>query len=135
MGLTILVDSNVILDVVTDSPEWYDWSVKQLNRLAVTDELAINDIVYSEISPSFQRFEDVSAVVEQMGLRLRAIPRAALFLAAKVHRVYKHGGGVREGTLPDFFIGAQAAVEGLGLLTRDVRRFRTYFPTLELITP
>lgn len=133
--MTVLVDSNVLLDIITDSPEWYDWSVAKLNALGINADLAINDIVYSEICPSFQRFEDVSTVVEQMGLRVRPMPRAALFLGAKVHRAYKRQGGPREGTLPDFFIGAQAAVEGLPLLTRDTRRFRTYFPTVELIAP
>ena len=133
--MTVLVDSNVLLDVITDNPEWYDWSVMQLNGLAINEELAINDVVFAEICPSFQRFEDVSAVIEQMGLSLRPMPRAALFLAANAHRAYRRAGGSREGTLPDFFVGAQAAIEGFRLLTRDARRFDTYFPTLELITP
>lgn len=133
--MTVLVDSNVLLDVITNSAGWYDWSVSQLNDLAMNEDLAINDIVYSEISPSFQRFEQVSAVVRQMGLRIRPMPEAALFLAANVHRLYRRDGGPKEGVLPDFFIGAQAAVEGLRLLTRDIRRFRRHFPTVELITP
>jgi predicted nucleic acid-binding protein len=106
-----------------------------MNGLSINEELAINDIVYAEISPSFQRFEEVSEVIERMGLRVRAIPRAALFLAARVHQAYRRGGGIRTGVLPDFFVGAQAAVEHLPLLTRDTDRYRTYFPTLELIAP
>jgi predicted nucleic acid-binding protein len=133
--LIILVDSNVLLDVLTDSPVWYDWSVGQMNSLSINNELAINDIIYSELAPSFDRFEEVSSTVETMGLRLRPIPAAALFLAGKVHQAYRRAGGVKTGVLPDFFIGAQAAVEELPIVTRDVRRYRTYFPTVELITP
>ena len=133
--MIILVDSNVLLDVVTDDPTWYDWSVGQMNALAINNELSINDIIYSELTPSFERFEDVSSTVEDMRLRQRPIPAAALFLAGKVHQTYRRAGGVKTGVLPDFFIGAQAAVEEISILTRDVRRYRAYFPTVELITP
>jgi predicted nucleic acid-binding protein len=91
--------------------------------------------VFAELAPGFNEFEDVTTLIEEMALVLRPIPLAALFLAGKVHQRYKARDGKREGVLPDFFIGAQAAVEGLRLLTRDTRRFRTYFPTVDLITP
>ncbi|HZY51235.1 MAG TPA: type II toxin-antitoxin system VapC family toxin [Devosia sp.] len=131
----VLVDSNVLLDVMTDDPVWYGWSVGQMNGLAINNELAINDIIYSELAPSFSRFEELSLTVEDMGLRLRPMPRAALFLAGKVYRSYRRAGGMKTGVLPDFFIGAQAAVEALPVLTRDIRRYSTYFPTVDLITP
>jgi predicted nucleic acid-binding protein len=133
--LIVLVDSNVLLDVMTDDPVWYGWSVGQMNGLAINNELAINDIIYSELAPSFSRFEELSLTVEDMGLRLRPMPRAALFLAGKVYRSYRRAGGMKTGVLPDFFIGAQAAVEALPVLTRDIRRYSTYFPTVDLITP
>ena len=133
--MIVLVDSNVLLDVMTDDPVWYGWSVGQMNGLAINNELAINDIIYSELAPSFSRFEELSLTVEDMGLRLRPMPRAALFLAGKVYRSYRRAGGMKTGVLPDFFIGAQAAVEALPVLTRDIRRYSTYFPTVDLITP
>ena len=133
--MIVLVDSDVLLDVMTDDPVWYGWSVGQMNGLAINNELAINDIIYSELAPSFSRFEELSLTVEDMGLRLRPMPRAALFLAGKVYRSYRRAGGMKTGVLPDFFIGAQAAVEALPVLTRDIRRYSTYFPTVDLITP
>lgn len=133
--MTVLVDTNVILDVVTNDPIWKPWSLERLNRLAIGDQLAINDVIFAELAPGFDRFEDVDVLVDDMGLELRPVPRAALFLAGKVHQRYRQRPGAKEGVLPDFFIGAQASVEGLALLTRDTRRFRTYFPSLELIVP
>lgn len=133
--MTVLVDSNVILDVVTDDPVWKDWSLGQLNRLAIVEVLAINDVVFAELSPGFDNFEAVSQLVDDMGLTLLPFTREALYLAGHVHQRYRRAHGNKEGVLPDFFIGAQAAVYGLSLVTRDVRRFRTYFPTVELITP
>ena len=133
--MTVLVDTNVILDIVTDDPAWKPWSLDQLNRLAITDRLAINDVIFAELAPGFDTFEDVDRLIDEMGLEFRPIPRAALFLVGKVHQRYRQRAGLREGVLLDFFIGAQAAAEGLTLLTRDTRRFETYFPTVELITP
>jgi predicted nucleic acid-binding protein len=133
--LTILVDTNVLLDIVTDDPNWKSWSLGQMNALAINDDLAINDVVFAELAPGFQTFEEVDRLIEEMGLNMRPIPKGALFLAGKVHQTYRSRSGTREAALPDFFIGAQAAVEGLPLLTRDTRRFRTYFPTVDLITP
>ncbi len=133
--MTILVDTNVLLDIVTNDPRWKDWSLARMNDLALSDDLAINDIVFAELAPGFEKVEEVTAVVNEMGLVLRPIPLAALFLASKVQQRYKRLDGARDGVLPDFFIGAQAAVEGLSLLTRDARRVRSYFPTVGLISP
>jgi predicted nucleic acid-binding protein len=133
--LTVLVDTNVILDIVTNDPLWKPWSLDSLNRLAIEHRLAINDVIFAELAPGFDTFEEVDRLVDEMGLALRPIPRAALFLAGKVHQKYRRRAGIKAGVLPDFFIGAQAAIEGLTLLTRDVGRFGAYFPTINLVTP
>jgi predicted nucleic acid-binding protein len=131
----VFVDANVLLDVLTADPDWSDWSLAQLESLSLSDELAINDIVYAELSVGYDDVAQVDEAVEGMRLRLVPIPRSALFLAAKTHRRYRQAGGTKLGVLPDFFIGAQAAVDGAALLTRDARRYLTYFPELELIAP
>jgi predicted nucleic acid-binding protein len=131
----IFVDSNVLIDLVTDDPTWAEWSDHQLDVVASKDELAINSVVYAELSISFARIEQVDAFVEAAGLSLVDIPRAALFLAGKAFRTYRAKGGAKSGVLPDFFIGAHAAVVGATLLTRDVSRYRRYFPRLTLIAP
>lgn len=131
----ILVDTNVLLDVVTNDPVWADWSVEQLEAAALRGPLLINDIVYSELSVRYERIEKLEEFIEEAGLEMMPLPRAALFLAAKVFTAYRKAGGARTGVLPDFFIGAQAAVEGLELLTRDTARYRSYFPTVKLIAP
>jgi predicted nucleic acid-binding protein len=133
--LTVLVDTNVILDIVTNDPVWKPWSLGQLNGLAINNQLAINDVIFAELAPGFDRFEQVDALVDDMGLVARPLTRAALFLAGKVHQRHRQRAGAKVGVLPDFFIGAQAATEDLKLLTRDARRYRAYFPTVELITP
>ena len=133
--MTVLVDTNVILDIVTNDPAWKPWSLAQVNGLAINSQLVINDVIFAELAPGFERFEEVDELVSDMGLVWRPFTRAALFLASKVHQRYRQQSGTKEGVLPDFFIGAQAAVEDLRLLTRDTRRYRTYFPTVELITP
>lgn len=133
--MTVLVDSNVILDIFTSDPVWYDWSVGQLNNLVLTHDLAINDIVYAEVSRGFETFEQVDAAIGRAGFVVRPLPRAALFLASRAFLRYRRSGSERTGVLSDFFIGAQAAVEGLPLVTRDLKRYRSYFPTIELITP
>jgi predicted nucleic acid-binding protein len=132
---TTLVDSNVLLDLVTDDPKWADWSIRQLDGAAIRGTLAINDIVYAEISVRFTTIEALDTVLNEAGIAMAAIPRPALFLAGKAFQRYRAAGGARTGVLPDLFIGAHAAVAGLTLLTRDVRRYRTYFPTIDLITP
>jgi predicted nucleic acid-binding protein len=130
-----LVDTNVVLDLVTDDPHWAAWSSIQLQRAAVAGPIAINDIVYAELSVRYGSIEALDAMLSALGTRLEPIPRAGLFLAAKAFRQYRLRGGTRTGVLPDFFIGAHAAVGDIALLTRDGRRYRDYFPTVRLIIP
>jgi predicted nucleic acid-binding protein len=131
----VLVDSNVILDLVTDDPCWADWSEQMLERYAGMGPLFINDLVYAEVSIGFQRIEELDQVLACGGFISLPIPREALFLAGKVFLQYRRAGGVRISPLPDFFIGAHAAVSGLLLLSRDRARYQTYFPAINLITP
>jgi predicted nucleic acid-binding protein len=130
-----LVDTNILLDLVTDNRDWADWSQGQLEAAAVRGPVLINDVVYAEFSVGFRRFEEVEAVLSAAQIEMAALPREALFLAGKAFLRYRAGGGQRSGVLPDFFIGAHAAVLQFPLLTRDVRRYRTYFPTVQLIAP
>jgi predicted nucleic acid-binding protein len=130
-----LVDSNVLLDVVTDGEAWADWSQEQLERAASAGPLVINDVIYAEVSSRYSAVEDVDAMLRNLDIDVTTIPRAALFLAGKAYLRCRSAGGSRTGVLADFFIGAHAAVEQRRLLTRDARRYRTYFPTVELITP
>lgn len=130
----LLVDTNVLVDVLQDDPQWADWSIGQLRAQASVHQLVINPVVYAEMSLSFSTLEALERVVKTLLLELREIPRPALFLAAKAYAQYRKRGG-RLSVLPDFFIGAHAAVEGWPLLTRDARRFRTYFPGLEVLAP
>jgi predicted nucleic acid-binding protein len=130
----ILVDSNVLLDVITEGQDWADWSEQQLEQAALQGPLMINDVIYAEVSARFETFEALDVHLDDIDVA--PMPRAALFLAGKVYLRYRaSGGGVRTGVLSDFFIGAHAAVLGIPLLTRDVRRYRTYFPTVMLIAP
>lgn len=131
----VLVDTNVLLDVVEDHPHWADWSQQQLEAAALNHQLIINAVVYAELSIGFRRIEEVEAVLTKTQILLEEIPREALFLAGKVFQRYKARGGTRTGVLPDFFIGAHAAVLGIPLLTRDARQYADYFPKLELIAP
>jgi predicted nucleic acid-binding protein len=131
----IIVDSNVLLDIVTDDPIWKPWSLGELEKAAATDAVVINDVVYAELSVRYENLEDVETYVTQMSLLLVPMPRAALFLAGKVYNAYRASGGIRTGVLPDFFIGAHAAVAGTALVTRDPRRYKTYFPSVRLIAP
>ncbi|NOX88808.1 MAG: type II toxin-antitoxin system VapC family toxin [Calditrichaeota bacterium] len=131
----ILVDSNVILDLVEDDPVWGDWSESQLERLSYSYPLYINPIIYTEISIGFAHIEEVEKIIAGMGLLMLQIPKEALFLAGKVFIEYRKRKGLKTSPLPDFFIGAHAAVEELRLLTRDISGYRTYFPTVELISP
>ena len=131
----LLVDTNVLVDVLQDDPQWADWSIGQLRAQAKIHELVINPVVYAELSLSFTTFESLDRVVATMELTLREIPRPALFLAGKACLQYRRRGGSKGQVLPDFFIGAHAAVEGWPLLTRDAARFGTYFPSLEVVAP
>lgn len=130
-----LVDTNVLLDLVTDDPVWAGWSLRQLDAAAIRGPLAINDVVYAELSVRFTTIEAIDALVEDLGVAIAALPRSALFLAGKAFQRYRASGGLRTGVLPDFFVGAHAAVTGWTLLTRDARRYRTYFPALDLVAP
>lgn len=130
-----LVDSNVLLDLVTDGQVWADWSQEQLERAALNEPLFINDLIYAEVSARYSAIEDFEVMLSDLNIEVMPIPRAALFLAGKAFLRYRAGGGVRTGVLADFFIGAHAVVARLPLLTRDARRYTTYFPTIELITP
>ncbi|MDR9780548.1 type II toxin-antitoxin system VapC family toxin [Rhizobium redzepovicii] len=130
-----LVDTNVLLDLVTDDPKWSDWSIAQLEAASIEGPLLINDVIYAELAVRYERIETLEAFVEEAGLDMRPIPKPALFLAGKVFTQYRKAGGTRTGVLPDFFIGAHAAVQQLPLLTRDVGRYRSYFPSLKLIAP
>ena len=131
----LLVDTNVLVDVLQDDRQWAGWSIGQLRAQASIHQLTINPIIYAEISLSFSTIEGLDSAVSTLGLELREIPRPALFLAARAYVQYRRRGGSRLQVLPDFFIGAHAAVEGWPLLTRDASRFKTYFPTLEVIAP
>jgi predicted nucleic acid-binding protein len=130
-----LVDSNVLLDIFIQTPGWWEWSLARLEDAARQGPLLINDVIFAETSIRFPMIEDFEAALSQAGITVAPIPRMALFLAGKASVQYRNAGGVRSGVLPDFFIGAHALVEQLPLLTRDTRRYRTYFPTVELITP
>jgi len=130
-----LVDTNVLLDVATDDPVWAEWSIHHLDAAAVAGPLAINPVVYAEVSVGYERIEALDAVLADIGIGMEDIPRPALFLAGKAFRAYRSKGGARTSVLPDFFIGAHAAVLNRPLLTRDARRYRTYFPSITLIAP
>jgi len=131
----ILVDSNVILDVVTEDPKWYEWSAGQLERLAESHTLVINPIIYSEVSIGFDRIEDLDQTLPPDFFRRDPLSWEAGFLAGKCFIKYRRSGGKRCSPLPDFYIGAHAAISGIALLTRDTKRYRTYFPKLALISP
>lgn len=133
--MTTLVDSNVILDVVTEDSEWFDWSAAMLARAAEQGTLVINPLVYAEVSLAFGRIEDLDDAIPEDYYARDPLPWEAAFLAARAFLQYRRKGGVRRHPLPDFYIGAHAAVAGYALLTRDPRRYRTYFPRLTLLAP
>jgi predicted nucleic acid-binding protein len=125
----------VLLDIATNDLRWASWSLYQLDAAAIRGPVVINAVIYAEFSIGYIRIEEVEQVLSDAGLELREIPRPALFLAGKVFQRYRAQSGSRTGVLPDFFIGAHAAVGGLALLTRDPRRFRAYFSDITLIAP
>jgi predicted nucleic acid-binding protein len=129
------VDTNVLLDLLTNDSRWAAWSIGQLDAAAARGALAINDVVYAELSVRFTSIESLDGVLNEAGIVLAPMPRPALFLAGKAFQQYRAAGGTRTGVLPDFFIGAHAAVADLPLLTRDAQRYGTYFPSISLITP
>jgi predicted nucleic acid-binding protein len=131
----VLVDSNVLLDVFTEDPRWEEWSSDALARAAESNVLAINPIVYAEVSIHFSTIEDLDAALPERDFRRAPLPWEAGFLAGQCFLRYRRRGGPRRSPLPDFYIGAHAAVEGMSVLTRDPARYRTYFPGLRIIAP
>ncbi len=131
----VMVDSNVLLDVLTEDKEWFPWSGRILEQYAEDHILVINPVIYAEVSIGFDRIEEMDAAIPETMLYRRAIPAEAAFLAGKCFVKYRRRGGRRRSTLPDFFIGAHAAVEKMTLITRDTARYRTYFPKLKIIAP
>jgi len=130
-----LIDTNVLLDLVTNDPQFADWSIAQLEAASLIGPLLINDVIYAELSVRYESKEQLDGFISGIGLKRDSMPDAALFLAGKVFRKYRKAGGTRSGVLPDFFIGAHAAVRGLSLLTRDLGRYQSYYPTVDLIAP
>lgn len=131
----VLVDANVLLDVLTDDTQWYRWSAAQLDACAQDAELCINPIVYAEVSVGFERIEELDEALPPDAFTRLELPWEAGFLAGKAFLRYRRAKGARSSPLPDFYIGAHAAIEGMALLTRDAKRYRTYYPTLEIISP
>ena len=131
----VLIDSRILLDLITDDPEWADWSEATLATLANEAVLVINPIIYAEVSVDFDRIEDVDEALPPDVFTREPLPYEAGFLAGKCHRDYRRRGGPRASVLPDFYIGAHAAIRNYRLLTRNTPRYRTYFPTLELLAP
>ena len=131
----LLVDSNVILDIFLDDPDWADWSESALANYSVHTTLFINSIVYTEVSVGFEKIEELESALHKSGFQMLEIPKEALFLAGKAYLKYRAGKGIKRSPLPDFYIGAQAAVLDLDLITRDVSRYQTYFPSVRLICP
>lgn len=131
----LLVDTNVLVDVLEDDPEWADWSIGQLRAQSKVYRLAINPIIYSELSLTFSTVEALDRAVEDLGLAMVEIPRPALFLAGKAFVRYRRQGGKKQNVLADFFIGAHAAVAGYPVLTRDTQRYAAYFPGVSLVSP
>ena len=131
----LLVDTNVLIDVLEDDPEWADWSIAQLRAQSKVHPLTINSIIYAELSLTFSKVEVLDKTIENLGMAVLELPRPALFLAGKAFAQYRRQGGKANNVLADFFIGAHAAVLGCPLLTRDARRYQSYFPSIKLITP
>ncbi len=131
----VLVDTNILVDVFENDPLWVDWSVSQMRAQSKVNQLVINPVIYAELSLAFSTAETLDRSVDALGLTMAEIPRPALFLAGKAFAQYRRQGGIKVNVLSDFFIGAHAAVSRYPILTRDVRRYATYFPTVVLIAP
>jgi len=131
----VLVDSNVLLDLTTEDPEWVEWSDAQIRRLAAEAILVINPVIFAEVSVDFDEVEAMGASLPMELFRRDPLPYDAAFLAGKCFRRYRRRGGARRSPMPDFYIGAHAAIADYRLLTRDARRYRAYFPRLEIIAP
>lgn len=131
----MLVDTNVLVDVLENDPEWAEWSIAALQAQSKVHQLIINPIIYSELSLTFSTVEALDQVLKSMDLNVVEIPKSALFLAGKAFVQYRRRGGLKSNVLGDFFIGAHAAVSGLPILTRDTRRYISYFPSVKLVAP
>nr|WP_319396880.1 PIN domain-containing protein [uncultured Desulfobacter sp.] len=131
----IFIDSCVLLDLFTNDPKWGNWSEDVLSQYSQTNTLFMNSIVYTEISIGFNRIEEVEEAIEQVGVKVLEIPREALFLAGKTFLEYRRNKGAKSSTLADFFIGAHATVSSFDLVSRDIAKYRTYFPNIKLICP
>ena len=131
----MLVDTNVLVDVLENDPDWADWSVAQLRAQAQIHRLVINPVIYAELSLAFSTVEALDETLAGLQIPVIEIPKPVLFLAGKAFVKYRRQGGTKSNVLADFFIGAHAAVAGLPVLTRDVRRYASYFPTVPLIAP
>jgi len=131
----ILVDSCVLLDLFTDDENWADWSETTLEKYSQTNTLYINSIIYTEISIGFDRVEAVEDAIEALGIKVLELPREALFLTGKAYLKYRKNRGTKTSPLPDFFIGAHASVANFALVTRDMSKYKTYFPQARLIHP
>jgi predicted nucleic acid-binding protein len=131
----ILVDSNVLLDLMTEDAQWFSWSAAAVERAADSFRLVINAVIYAEVSVRYSRIEDLDAALPKELFDREALPYEAAFLAGKSFLAYRQRGGTKRSALPDFLIGAHAAIAGYRLLTRDAARYRTYFPRLPLIAP
>lgn len=131
----MLVDTNVLVDVLEDDPEWADWSIGQLRTQSRVHRLIINPVIYTELSLTFSTVEALDEVLAGMQLPVVEMPRSALFLAGKAFAQYRRRGGTKGNVLADFFIGAHAAVAGWPILTRDGSRYQSYFPTVNLVMP
>ncbi|MBK6746741.1 type II toxin-antitoxin system VapC family toxin [Ottowia sp.] len=131
----MLVDTNVLVDVLENDPEWADWSIAQLRAQAQIHRLAINPVIYAELSLTFSTVEALDETLAALQIPVIEMPRPALFLAGKAFVKYRRQGGAKTNVLADFFIGAHAAVAGWPVLTRDVRRYAGYFPTVQLLAP
>jgi hypothetical protein len=131
----ILVDTNVVVDVLERDPQWFSWSVGQMRSLSMSQQLVINAMIYAELAATYTSSAVLDQKIATMNLLFEEIPRQAAFLAGKAYVLYRRRGGTKANVLPDFFIGAHAAVLGCPLLTRDTRRYATHFPGVRLIAP
>lgn len=131
----VFIDSCVLLDLFTDDPNWAEWSESILEKYSMTNTLHINSIVYTELSMGFNKIEELESAIDALNLKVLEMPREALFLTGKVFLKYRKNKGTKTSPLPDFFIGAHASVSQFDLITRDLSKYKTYFPQVNLIHP
>jgi len=130
-----LVDTNVLIDLANADPQWFDWSARALGEAMRIAPVAINPIIYAELSISYASVEILDQALDQLHVRRLILPYAAGFLAGRAFLNYRRAGGVRTSPLPDFYIGAHAAIDGMVVITRDPRRIRTHFPSVSTVSP